>query len=380
MDFGHGMIGLDCGPDAVLYCEASGDVLVLNNTAAIVWRALARGTPLDDIYRGLAATTHADEREVRRDVRRLVKAWRELASRRRDAEPDALLPAAARAVDGVRISAAQYRERYRLADFRFELRSTELADHRSAESVLRHLRDSSEGDADAVLDLVRRGKRRLLVRDGAAIDECENESAVGPMVHANTLMLAYAHTQRFAALHAGAVLRNGQCILLPAPSGNGKSTLTAALSTAGYEYLTDDFAILTPPPIRVRAVRLGIGLKEGSWSVLADRIPTLTELPIHVRADGKRIRYLPMPPGVLDDEPVAVRALVFSEYQPTVETTCRAIRPADALLRLSTAGYDARLCEETVRAFVAWVGDVPSYELRYGDLDGAIAAIDEVAR
>jgi hypothetical protein len=379
MDFGHGMIGLDCGPDTVLYCEGSGRVLVLNATAAVICRAFARGTTVDDIYRGLAATTHADEREVERDVRRLDKAWRELASRRRDAEP-LTLPTAAHAVERECVSAAPYRQRCRLADFRFELRSSELADHRAAQSVLRHLQDSDEGAADAVLGLVRRGERRLMIYDGAVVDECENASTVGPMVHATTLMLAYTNTRRFAALHAGAVLRNGQCILLPAVSGNGKSTLTAALSTAGYEYLTDDFAILTAPPIRVRAVPLGIGLKEGSWSVLADRIPTLTELPIHVRADGKRIRYLPMASKAAHDEPVAVRALVFSEYRPAGETTCRPIRPADALMRLSTAGYDTRLCEETVRAFVAWLCAVPSYELHYSDLDGAIAAIDEVAR
>jgi hypothetical protein len=380
MDFGNGMVGLNCGPDTVLYCNATGRVLVLNATAAFICRTLAHGTPLDDICRELAATTRADEREIQRDVRRFERAWRELASQRRAAEAHVAAPAAAPAVD-VDISATPYRTRYRLADLRFELRSTELADHRAAESVLRHLRDSHEGDADAVLGLVRRAERRLLIHDGAAIDECENEPAVGPMVHAATLMLAYANTARFAALHAGAVLHNGQCILLPAVSGNGKSTLTAALSTAGYEYLTDDFAILTPPPIRVRAVRLGIGLKEGSWPVLADRIPALAELPIHVRTDGKRIRYLPMPRGALRDEPVPVRALVFSEYRPSaLETTCRAIRPADALLRLATAGYDARLCEETVRAFVEWLSNVPSYELRYGDVDSAIAAIDEVAR
>jgi hypothetical protein len=379
MYFGHGMIGFDCGPDAVLYCEASGEVLVLNDTAAVVCRALARGTPLDDIYRGLAATAQVDEREIERDVSRLVKAWREFASRRPDAEPDAL-PPAARAVDCELVSAAPHRGRYRLGDFRFELRSADLADHRAAESVLGHLRDSSDDGAAAVLGLVRQGERRLLIHEGAAIDECQNELAVGPMVHAGTLMLAYTNTRPFAALHAGAVMRNGQCILLPAASGRGKSTLTAALSTAGYEYLTDDFVILTPPPMRVRAIRLGIGLKEGSWPVLADRFPALTELPIHVRADGKRIRYLPMPAGALPDEPVTVRALVFCEYQPTVETTCRVIRPADALLRLSTAGYDARLCEETVRRLVAWICDVPSYELRYGDLDRAIAAIDEISR
>jgi len=192
-------------------------------------------------------------------------------------------------------------------------------------------------------------------------------------------MLAFTKAPRFAALHAGAVLSDGQSVLLPAASGHGKSTLTAALAAAGYGYLTDDFVILTEPPIRVRAVPLGVGLKEGSWAVLADRIPALNQQPIHVRSDGKRIRYLPMSPAARD-ESVPVRALVYPQYRPSAVTTYRRIRPADALTRLAAAGYDARLSGRTVRSLVEWLCAVPSYELVYGDLDAAVAAIGEITR
>jgi hypothetical protein len=50
------------------------------------------------------------------------------------------------------------------------------------------------------------------------------------------------------------------------------------------------------------------------------------------------------------------------------------------LTRLAAAGYDMHLSGQTVRSLVEWVCDVPSYELVYGDLDAAVAAIEEITR
>ena len=407
MDLGRDLVAFDCGSDAVLYCAASGDLFVLNDTAAVIYRALARGVAMEDVYSGVATATGADEHEVERDVRRVVENLHELAAKGRErvrtaarqGTPERYEPhgraatAAANApqFDVGPMGALPHRQRYRLAEFRFELRSAERADHDAAESVLRHLHDGSPGEVDAVLRLVRRGcgaassvrgdgQRWLLLDDNAVIiDECAAAAAVAPMLHANTLMPAYERTTRFAALHAGVVLRDGQCIVLPAPSGSGKSTLTAALVMAGYGYCTDDFAILSEPPIRVLPVPLGIGLKEGSWDVLADRMPALATLPIHVRADGKRVRYLPMRQADSRGDLLPVRALVFPRYRASEAAYCRPIRPADALVRLAASGYDTCLSTATVRSLIDWLCDVPSYELVYGDLDRAIDAIDAIA-
>jgi serine kinase of HPr protein (carbohydrate metabolism regulator) len=46
------------------------------------------------------------------------------------------------------------------------------------------------------------------------------------------------------AFRASAVRRNGRCILLPAPSGGGKSTLCAALLDSGFEFVSDDLVLL----------------------------------------------------------------------------------------------------------------------------------------
>jgi hypothetical protein len=379
MSFGQEMLTFECGPDAVLYCASSGQLMVLNDTAAVVSRALTNGVPLRDICRGLAAATRADEQQVERDVRQLVETWQELRQRRPRVAQTEPLPVPTGAGHVAPAAAPRYRQRYRLADLLFEVQADAADDRRAADSVLEHLQHSFAGNADAVLRIVRRRGRWLLLRTGTQLDECRTLAGVAPMLHANTLMLAFTKAPRFAALHAGAVLRDGQCVVLPAASGHGKSTLTAALVAEGYGYLTDDFVILTEPSIRACPVPLGLGLKEGSWAVLADRIPALFEQRVHVRADGKRIRYLPLPPAA-PNECVPVRALVYPQYRPSATTNYRRIRPAEALTLLAAAGYETRLSGRTVRSLVEWVCAVPSYELVYGDLDHAVAAMNEITR
>ncbi len=50
--------------------------------------------------------------------------------------------------------------------------------------------------------------------------------------------------ERFIAVHAGAVVKNDVCAVLCAPSGGGKSTLTAALVLNGWSTLGDDKLLL----------------------------------------------------------------------------------------------------------------------------------------
>jgi hypothetical protein len=62
------------------------------------------------------------------------------------------------------------------------------------------------------------------------------------------------------AVHAAAFAWGDRAVIVPAPSGGGKSTLTVAAADAGAKVLTDEYALLDPSTGRVtgwhRAVRL----------------------------------------------------------------------------------------------------------------------------
>lgn len=58
--------------------------------------------------------------------------------------------------------------------------------------------------------------------------------------------LIRSYLDPFYLIHAGAVARGGVGWILYAPSGRGKSTLVAGLLSQGFQYLSDEIAVLDP--------------------------------------------------------------------------------------------------------------------------------------
>ena len=176
--------------------------------------------------------------------------------------------------------------------------------------------------------------------------------------------------------HAAVVAQDGRVLLLPAQSGSGKSTLAAALSASGWTYLSDELAVLDPQTLCVEPFALPIGLKDKSMTALADFIPAVADLPRHVRMDGVGIRYLP-PPSPPRPSPLPVSALVFPCYKSAAPAAITALKPLEALQRLTDTGSSARpLMSQDIKAMLQ-LASLPSYTLTFSDLERAVEAIKE---
>jgi hypothetical protein len=195
-------------------------------------------------------------------------------------------------------------------------------------------------------------------------------------------MLAYRQSHSFAALHAAAVLSGEHCILMPGASGNGKSTLTAALVASGMQCCADDLAVLSLPPIRLRAFPARIALKESSWPLLNTILPQIEELPVYSRADGRQVKYLL--PRHSQREPsgtdLSVTHLVFPKHVANGETRLTPIPRAVALSMVASAGYDipGRISAEWVWAMTAWMRELHCFTLEFGNLDDAVRNLTDL--
>jgi hypothetical protein len=90
----------------------------------------------------------------------------------------------------------------------------------------------------------------------------------------------------FLFLHAGAVVRNDQALLLPAEMDSGKSSLVLALLDLGFGYLSDEFGVLDPVTLRayplhkhIKLDRDGLRLLPGLEERLNDRKGLSAQLP-----------------------------------------------------------------------------------------------------
>jgi len=363
--------GYELDGDAVLFLEQTGELLRLNPTAALIWRGLAAGLSSCEIVESLVQVLDAPAMEVEQDVARLMTSLHEAGvlggSRRKN------LPARATRMGSIRrprrVSHRQgslQEHCYRLVDFHFRLRMPSVFEA-DVNQLLAHLCLPDNRSPEVLLELADDGTGWSLLSEGQPVDRCSTAAGVVPMLHARILLMAYERSACLAALHAAAVTRGDACILMPATSGSGKSTLTAALVSQGFGYCSDDLALLTHEPVRIRPVPTCLGLKTGSWGVLSDVFPEICRLPTHLRADGKQVRYLPAP--IIDaNRTYRACAIVFPEWSAGQEPAqMRRISSAEGLSRLTDSGYDLRkrINAEIVECLIQWISGLPCFELRY---------------
>lgn len=377
--------------EIVLFSSASRNLYVLNQTAGLVWQGIVTGLSIKEIAKVLCSASGRRNEDVVSDCIGLVTRWKGLglvaseeevtaAAAPRDATADesGWRSDAPEALEVPRIRAALCR-RYRVVDFGFCLDSADGPVERSVHDFLDHIRITDAEPARHHLNLIFDGVRWSLHHNGGMVGTCTDGRSVVPMVHAHLMMEAYRSAQCLLALHAAAVGARGRSLLLAGMSGSGKSTLTAALLAHGFEYLADDTVLLTLPPVRVRGVPMRVGLKEGSWEVVQRFWPELDALPIHDRPDGKRVRYLQPPAAVPDtfDRRLTGSVLVFPQYACGAETRMKRIGRADALAKLTEAGYDVPdlANREVICALVSWMAQLDCYELRYSELSDAVASL-----
>ena len=269
-----------------------------------------------------------------------------------------------------------YESHYRLYDRPFSLccQTAELA--HAIEPLFAHLRvDAAEGPW---FEIAGHDDGFTGWRDQE--EQFATPTLDGAVIGVFSALLHYACAERdsIATLHAGAVSNGHTALVLAEAGGSGKSTLTAALLTRGYRYLSDDAVPLERSSGHAIPVPITLNLKPGSVPVLADLYPELPSLPAW-RSGNRRLRFLP-PPAFARHRPdraYPVAALVFPRYQPNAEPDLQPLDPVAVLTRLMETDtlLDRPLNPAKISELCAWIEATPAYTLRYRDLAAALATL-----
>ena len=190
----------------------------------------------------------------------------------------------------------------------------------------------------------------------------------------------YLLTQLYVTqVHAACVARNGRGLLLCGTSGMGKSTLAFACARRGWTYVCDDAAIF----VQKREGRTAFGqpqrirFRESAPSVL----PELDGRMVGNGINGKPTIEIPTVelPGFDTGPQAEVTELVFLERDGRREAALVPLQPTAALDRLlqDSPLYDAPTTDRQRRC-LAHLSQAPSFELRYGDLHSAVAALNSL--
>jgi hypothetical protein len=372
----------------VLFSEASQELHLLNPTAAVIWSLLEEGCDEPAIVAALHEDHGLDEARSRDFVSMALADWREKgflgeavsATGNDVASRPATSPKGPPWVDGV-----VHRERhYRLLSAHVAIRYSSDAQVRVVHPVLAHLETGVDPSAPkrTRIDIIESGERLLIYRDREFFAGSRGIDALAPIVKSLVWSTVLREHPYFLDIHAGVVSDGRECLVLPAPPGSGKSTLTAALVHGGFEFFSDEIALLQDTTLHVFPVPLAICIKDHGIDALAGRFPQARMLPLHRRGDGKRVAYMPPPAHSRpsSDVPRPVRALVFPRFAPGAKTSLDALPRAEALKRLMSQCLVVaqRLDVDRVETLVRWIAKVPCYALEYGSTDGAVGAMTAV--
>ena len=376
--------------DAVLFSQRQQRIYGLNTTAAFIWRQLSRRTGVGVVVDTIAEALRCDEATASDTVTALIDKWRDCGL----IEGGAIRDFVPKNTDGGEPSANNLpawthvplpEERYYgLLSSRFTLRAQKTGVIHHIDCALGHLHVSKPCDVTAQIDLIKDADgRTTLYLDQEPLLQAVHDNQVVPKVKSLIWSTAVQQHDYLLNIHGGVVGDGHHCLIFPAAPGSGKSTLTAGMARAGYEYFSDEVALLESPSFEIRPVPLGLCVKNTGWGVIARLFPALNDMEAHLRGDNKTVKYLP-PTSMrraLPERTYPAAGLIFPVYSPDADrTTVSALSRMEALQLLfdQCLSIPNELVAEDIEAVVRWVQETPCHRLEHHSLEGAISAIEDL--
>jgi hypothetical protein len=176
----------------------------------------------------------------------------------------------------------------------------------------------------------------------------------------------------FLAVHAAAASWRGHGMILPAPPDSGKSTLVAGLTRAGFDYLTDEAALIDPATCMLQPFPRSLWLERRSVeAVFGPKAGPLR---------WKTGRQFQVRPADLRREAIGrscpVRYVVIPSYEAGVESALIPISRADAVVALAQqAFYFERFGGKGIELLGRVVEGAVCRRVQVGVLDDAVRLI-----
>jgi HprK-related kinase A len=191
-----------------------------------------------------------------------------------------------------------------------------------------------------------------------------------------------SRAHRYLIIHAAVVEKNGRAVILPAPPGSGKSTLCAALVSAGWRLLSDELALVRLADGQLQPVPRPISLKNASIGVIRAFAPQSVFSPEVEDTVKGTIAHLKAPADSIEraQEPARPGWVIFPRYVAGAPAQLEPLAPARAFMRVAENGFNySVLGAAGFRALGGLIDTVSSHEFSYGVLDEAIALFDRLA-
>jgi hypothetical protein len=229
--------------------------------------------------------------------------------------------------------------------------------------------------ADIEIDIVANGNRWDIMVGGQLEATCEARS-IAAEVERLLVQSVVPATPHLLTLHAAALQRGGRAWLLAGLSGAGKTTLSLALSRAGWSFGSDEIVLLGRNQ-DVRALPLPPCIKADSFPLIESWFPELRSAPEHERY-GHVVKYLPIRSTPISGTPGFVVFLRFDARGPNEMQPLDRFSALERLLAQCVfvpAGFQ----HDDVEKLLRWHSEQNYFNLCFCDSNAAVAILASLA-
>jgi hypothetical protein len=264
---------------------------------------------------------------------------------------------------------------YAVLSFRFRVRSQIPQIVPAMDHLLAPFRADGAAKADATYSFVssRASEERFALHRGPS---CARRSD-SPVLLLEYLLWeinsrAIASVEGHVAVHAAAASFDGRAILFPAPPNGGKTTTVAGLVRAGFDYLTDEAALINLGTLELHPYPRHLALEPRSAAAIFGIVPAHLE-----RWRGAALNVSPddLREGSIG-APCPVDAVIFPRYALDDPTRLSPLSRSEALEGLVRNSFNlARWRSRGFEVLAELVRRAECYTLTMGDLPSAVDVV-----